>query len=142
MRDFKEFRVAPKVAFDVDALNDFIQNEFGDKASRFQLVKRSIDARKRQTVVLLRFAEKTEDNSWSKSSLKNVSNSTKVHVVGSGPAGLFAAIRLIELGLKPLVVHMDNGWNSELAQHNIENLIKKLNVDLFTHHQSLRLLCM
>ena len=28
---------------------------------------------------------------------------------------------------------MDNGWNSELAQNNIENLIKKLDVDLYTH---------
>ena len=28
---------------------------------------------------------------------------------------------------------MDNGWNSELAQNNIENLVKKLNVDLYTH---------
>ena len=41
--------------------------------------------------------------------------------------------KAIELGLKPLVVHMDNGWNSELAQNNIENLVKKLNVDLYTH---------
>ena len=35
-------------------------------------------------------------------------------------------------GLRPLAVHMDNGWNSELAQSNIENLIKKLGVDLHT----------
>ena len=34
------------------------------------------------------------------------------------------------MGLRPLVVHMDNGWNSELAQNNIENLVKKLNLDL------------
>ena len=37
--------------------------------------------------------------------------------------------KAIELGLKPLVVHMDNGWNSELAQNNIENLVKKKNTD-------------
>lgn len=37
------------------------------------------------------------------------------------------------LGLRPLAVHMDNGWNSELAQHNIENLVKKLDVHLYTH---------
>jgi N-acetyl sugar amidotransferase len=35
-------------------------------------------------------------------------------------------------GLRPLVVHVDNGWNSELAVMNIENLVRKLNVDLFT----------
>lgn len=36
-------------------------------------------------------------------------------------------------GLRPLAVHMDNGWNSELSQENIQNLIRKLNVDLFTY---------
>ena len=36
-------------------------------------------------------------------------------------------------GLRPLAVHMDNGWNSELAVNNIENLVRKLNVDLYTH---------
>ena len=37
------------------------------------------------------------------------------------------------LGLRPLVVHFDNGWNSELAVYNIENTIKKLGFDLFTY---------
>lgn len=37
------------------------------------------------------------------------------------------------MGLKPLAVHLDNGWNSELATSNIENLCKKLDVDLFTY---------
>jgi len=37
------------------------------------------------------------------------------------------------LGLKPLAVHLDNGWNSELASHNIEKICKKLSVDLYTH---------
>ena len=36
-------------------------------------------------------------------------------------------------GLRPLAVHFDNGWDSELAVQNIENLIKKLDIDLFTH---------
>jgi N-acetyl sugar amidotransferase len=36
-------------------------------------------------------------------------------------------------GLRPLAVHMDNGWNSELAVNNIENLVRKLDVDLTTH---------
>lgn len=38
-----------------------------------------------------------------------------------------------ESGLRPLAVHMDNGWNSELAVNNIENLVRKLGVDLHTH---------
>jgi N-acetyl sugar amidotransferase len=36
-------------------------------------------------------------------------------------------------GLNPLVVHFDNGWNSELAQSNIENTLKELDLDLYTH---------
>ena len=36
-------------------------------------------------------------------------------------------------GLRPLAVHMDNGWNSELAVNNIENLVRKLDVDLYTY---------
>lgn len=36
-------------------------------------------------------------------------------------------------GLRPLAVHMDNGWNSELAQSNIEGLVRTLEVDLITH---------
>ena len=39
----------------------------------------------------------------------------------------------IKFGLRPLAVHMDNGWNSELAQSNIENLVKTSGVDLYTH---------
>lgn len=38
-----------------------------------------------------------------------------------------------EHGLNPLIVHCDNGWNSELAQHNIENTVKKCGFDLFTY---------
>ncbi len=38
-----------------------------------------------------------------------------------------------EKGLRPLAVHMDNGWNSELATSNISNLVNKLGVDLYTH---------
>ncbi len=37
------------------------------------------------------------------------------------------------LGLRPLAVHLDNGWNSELAVKNIENIVKKLDIDLYTH---------
>lgn len=39
----------------------------------------------------------------------------------------------VKSGLRPLAVHMDNGWNSELSQENIQNLVNKLGVDLYTH---------
>ena len=40
---------------------------------------------------------------------------------------------VVELGLRPLVVHIDTGWNSEIAVQNIENVVNKLNLDLFTY---------
>lgn len=53
--------------------------------------------------------------------------------VSGGVDSSWVLVRAIELGLRPLAVHMDNGWNSELAQHNIATLVKKLGVDLHTH---------
>jgi len=53
--------------------------------------------------------------------------------LSGGVDSCFTLHKAVEIGLKPLVVHMDNGWNSELAQNNIENLIKTLDIDLFTH---------
>ncbi|OFY24688.1 MAG: hypothetical protein A2X02_01475 [Bacteroidetes bacterium GWF2_29_10] len=38
-----------------------------------------------------------------------------------------------EFGLRPLAVHLDNGWNDELAVKNIENIVRKLDIDLHTH---------
>lgn len=38
-----------------------------------------------------------------------------------------------KFGLKPLAVHLDNGWNSELSVINMENIVKKLDIDLYTH---------
>ncbi len=53
--------------------------------------------------------------------------------LSGGVDSSYTLVRAVELGLKPLAVHMDNGWNSELANNNIFNLVKKLNVDLYTH---------
>lgn len=53
--------------------------------------------------------------------------------VSGGVDSSWVLVRAVELGLRPLAVHMDNGWNSELAQHNIAALVQSLGVDLFTH---------
>jgi N-acetyl sugar amidotransferase len=52
--------------------------------------------------------------------------------VSGGVDSSYTLVKCVENGLKPLVVHMDNGWNSELAVSNINNLIDKLEVDLIT----------
>ena len=53
--------------------------------------------------------------------------------VSGGVDSTYLAYLVKELGLKPLAVHFDNGWNSELAVKNIENTLEKLNIDLFTY---------
>lgn len=52
--------------------------------------------------------------------------------VSGGVDSTYVAYKAKELGLRPLIVHYDNGWNSELAVMNIENIVKKLDFDLFT----------
>ena len=53
--------------------------------------------------------------------------------ISGGVDSCYVLIKAVEHGLRPLAVHMDNGWNSELAQNNISNLIRTLKVDLYTH---------
>lgn len=53
--------------------------------------------------------------------------------VSGGVDSTMVAYRVAQLGLRPLAIHLDNGWNSELAVANIEKTMKKLNIDLYTH---------
>ncbi|MDG2409510.1 MAG: N-acetyl sugar amidotransferase [Pirellulales bacterium] len=52
--------------------------------------------------------------------------------VSGGVDSSFLAWKVIQLGLRPLAVHFDNGWNSELAVHNIEQMVTSLGIDLYT----------
>ncbi len=53
--------------------------------------------------------------------------------VGGGVDSSYTVYLVKKLGLRPLAVHMDNGWNSELAVSNLKNVLKKLDIDLYTH---------
>lgn len=52
--------------------------------------------------------------------------------VSGGVDSTYVAYQAKRLGLRPLAVHVDNGWNSELAVQNIEHVLKKLEIDLYT----------
>ena len=52
--------------------------------------------------------------------------------ISGGVDSTYTAWLVKELGLRPLAIHLDNGWNSELAVKNIENILNKLGIDLFT----------
>ena len=69
------------------------------------------------------------------SSIKKVKRKRYDCIIGvsGGIDSCFALLKAKEAGLNPLAVHFDNGWNSNLSQTNIENLVDKLQVDLHTH---------
>jgi uncharacterized protein len=76
--------------------------------THLQIVKKSIDARGRQPLVLLKLRvfinEEPIYTYENEIHYQNVSNRKPVIVIGSGPAGLFGALRLIELGLCPIIL--------------------------------------
>jgi N-acetyl sugar amidotransferase len=53
--------------------------------------------------------------------------------VSGGRDSSYVLLTAVKLGLRPLAVHFDNGWNSDIAVANIKNAVRKLNVDLYTH---------
>ena len=53
--------------------------------------------------------------------------------ISGGVDSTYLALQAVRLGLRPLAVHFDSGWNSELAVDNIHNLVTKLGLDLYTH---------
>ncbi len=53
--------------------------------------------------------------------------------VSGGVDSSFLAVKVKELGLRPLAVHVDNGWNSDKAVANIKRILDHLHIDLFTH---------
>jgi N-acetyl sugar amidotransferase len=53
--------------------------------------------------------------------------------LSGGVDSSYVAYKVKESGLRPLAVHLDNGWDSELSVKNIENICNKLNIDLFTY---------
>lgn len=104
-------RVLPKVASSEQFLKDFVSKEYSydvKNITAVQVVKRTIDARQRTVFVNLQLRvfinEKPEPQALFTFTYKDVSRSKQVVVVGAGPAGLFAALRLIELGIKPIII--------------------------------------
>ena len=49
--------------------------------------------------------------------------------ISGGVDSTYTALKVKEMGFNPLAVHLDNGWNSELATHNIQKMLDILNID-------------
>tara|TARA_B100000787_G_scaffold148713_1_gene120305 strand:- start:12 stop:587 length:576 start_codon:yes stop_codon:yes gene_type:complete len=106
-----EIAVTPQVANHKDLLIDECALDLGiptEEVSDVKILRRSIDARSKQVKYRLKcnvyINEEPAVESVEKRAYQNVSDKPRVAIVGSGPAGLFAALRLIELGYKPIVI--------------------------------------
>ncbi len=103
-----ELSVSPKEANDYDFLEHQIGLKSGlNKNFKWKILKRSIDARKRQVKINLKitvFYNDEELETPISTAYQNVKNAKPVLVIGLGPAGMFAALKLIELGLKPIII--------------------------------------
>ena len=129
-----QIRVVPEVAAQEDRLKAYLADEQGiDVRTIFgvRILKRSIDARQRQIYVNLKVRvyvnEQPHDDEYVKTVYPNVEGRQAVIVVGAGPGGLFAALRLIELGLRPIV--LERGKNVHDRKKDLANITKTQKVD-------------
>ena len=130
MRKEIDIRVTPETAGEPDQLKRYVSGAVGHPVSTIQHVeikRLSIDARGRQVKINLRVEVYIEEPYVPQPILlpdyKNVSTAQPVIIVGMGPAGLFAALKCLELGLKPVII--ERGKN---VKDRIKDL-KGINVD-------------
>ena len=129
-----QIRVAPEVAAQEDRLKAYLADEQGIDVRTIygvRILKRSIDARQRQIYVNLKVRvyvnEQPHDDEFVRTEYPNVEGRPQVIVVGAGPGGLFAALRLIELGLRPIV--LERGKDVHERKKDLANITKTQKVD-------------
>ena len=129
-----QIRVFPEVAAQEDRLKRWLADEQGIDIRTIhgvRILKRSIDARQRQIFVNLKVRvyinEEPHDDEYVRTEYQNVEGRPQVIVVGAGPGGLFAALRLIELGLRPIV--LERGKNVHDRKKDLANITKTQKVD-------------
>lgn len=106
-----DIRILPKFIENTEEIKKSLAQRLRvsiQKITDFKILKKSIDARSKKVVFQLRvrvgIQEKIPTTAIQYSIKKNVSKASSVIIVGAGPAGMFAALELIELGLKPVVL--------------------------------------
>lgn len=125
-----EISVLPHQANDDEVLKKIISSQVKSSNIEFRVIKKSIDARKRTVKFNLKievYENETIPPFVKPTNYKNVINSEAVIIVGFGPAGMFAALKLIELGYKPIVLERGKDVRSRrrdlaaITKHQIVN---------------------
>ena len=129
-----QLRVLPQVAANAENLRKYIAEEQGlalGALKAVRILKRSIDARQRTIFVNLKVRvyvnELPSEDEFERVDYQDVSQRPQVIVVGAGPGGLFAALRLIELGFRPIV--LERGKDVHERKKDLANITRTQQVD-------------
>ena len=129
-----QIRVQPHVAANEQALRSYLADEYGfdvRTVTAVRILRRSIDARQRTIFVNLKVRvyinEQPQQDEFVRTEYPDVSSRPQVIVVGAGPGGLFAALRLIELGLRPIV--LERGKDVHERKKDLAQIAKTQQVD-------------
>lgn len=129
-----QLRLTPQEAYTIDNIKKCIAREKAidiRTITGVRVLKKSIDARQRLVFVNLKLRvyinEEPCDDEYTKISYNSVSGARSVIVVGAGPGGLFAALRLIELGFKPIV--LERGKDVRQRQKDLSLITKTQKID-------------
>ena len=129
-----QIRVLPQVAYTEENIKRFIAEDKGldiRTINQVRVINRSIDARHRQVYVNLKIRtyinELPQDEQYVTTVYPNVENCPQVIVVGEGPGGLFASLRLIELGIRPIV--LERGKDVRERKKDLALITKTQKVD-------------
>lgn len=129
-------QVSPEIAANESLLKDHLSKQIKVSSQEIQhvsVLKRSIDARQKAIKINLKVliylkGEPFQETKIDLPKYKDVSNAQEVIVVGAGPAGLFAALQLVELGLKPIVLERGKdvrGRRRDLKAINREHIVNE-----------------
>lgn len=129
-----QIRILPEQAASEEGIKRYLSKEKGIDVrtlNQVRVLKRSIDARQRTIYVNLKVRayinEFAQDDQYIHTEYPDVSSRPRVVVVGEGPGGLFASLRLIELGYRPVV--LERGKDVRERKKDLSNITKTLKVD-------------
>ena len=129
-----QLRILPEQAASEQSLKQYIGREKGldvRTINAIRILKRSIDARQRTIYVNLTIRvfvnETPSEEEFERTDYPNVEGRPAVIVVGAGPGGLFAALKLIELGLRPIVI--ERGKNVRERKEDLARISREHKVD-------------